>query len=96
VRLVGVRELKNRLSAYLRMVKAGEEILVTERGQVVAELHAPTPRTRRPASAGLEALARQGLARLGAANDPTLYPKLAPVLEPGAATRLLEAEREER
>ena len=27
---VGIRELKNRLSAYLRMVRRGEEILVTD------------------------------------------------------------------
>lgn len=30
---VGTRELKNRLSEYLRRVKAGETITVTERGK---------------------------------------------------------------
>ena len=39
---VGVRELKNRLSEFLRMVRAGEEILVTDRGEAVAELRQPT------------------------------------------------------
>ena len=38
---VGIRELKNRLSEHLRMVRRGEEILVTDRGEVVAELRQP-------------------------------------------------------
>ena len=38
MRAVGVRELKNRLSEYLRLVRAGERVLVTDRGQVIAEL----------------------------------------------------------
>lgn len=38
---VGVRELKNRLSEYLRRVKAGERLVVTERGQPVAILSSP-------------------------------------------------------
>lgn len=35
---VGVKALKNSLSRYLRAVRAGETVLVTERGKVVAEL----------------------------------------------------------
>jgi prevent-host-death family protein len=35
---VGVRELKNRLSHYLRDVKKGRPITITERGQSVAIL----------------------------------------------------------
>ena len=38
----GVRELKARLSAYLALVKAGKEVVVTERGKAVARL-APLP-----------------------------------------------------
>lgn len=38
-----VRELKNRLSSFLRLVKAGETILVTEHGRVIAELRRPEP-----------------------------------------------------
>lgn len=37
---VGVRDLKNRLSAYLDRVKAGEEIIVTEHGRPIARLSA--------------------------------------------------------
>ncbi|MGA2820229.1 MAG: type II toxin-antitoxin system prevent-host-death family antitoxin [Anaerolineales bacterium] len=35
---VGVRELKSRLSEYLRRVKQGETIVVTERGKPVGRL----------------------------------------------------------
>lgn len=43
MRAVGVKELKARLSEYLRAVKAGEVFLVTDRGEVVAELRQPRP-----------------------------------------------------
>ncbi len=33
---VGVREWRNKLSRYLQQVKAGEHVVVTERGQAVA------------------------------------------------------------
>lgn len=35
---VGVRELRQNLSRYLERVKAGEALIVTERGRVVARL----------------------------------------------------------
>ncbi len=35
---VGVRKLKNNLSAYLREVKKGSLVLVTEHGRVIAEI----------------------------------------------------------
>jgi prevent-host-death family protein len=41
MKTVGVRELKNRLSEYIRRAKSGEGVLVTDRGQVVAELTPP-------------------------------------------------------
>ena len=41
MRAVGVKELKNRLSEYLRLVAAGETVLVTDRDRVVAELVPP-------------------------------------------------------
>ena len=36
--LVGARELKTRLGAYLRRVRQGHTLVVTDRGQPVAEL----------------------------------------------------------
>ena len=44
---VGIRELKDRLSEYLRQVQAGETLLVTDRGRVAAgqaPSHAALPR----------------------------------------------------
>lgn len=41
VKTVGVKNLKNDLSAYLREVKRGTRILVTDRNEVVAELREP-------------------------------------------------------
>jgi len=35
---VGTRELKNRLSQYLRRVKAGETVVITERGKPVGQI----------------------------------------------------------
>lgn len=38
---VGTRELKNKLSEYLRRVKKGQTVIVTERGNIVAQLIPP-------------------------------------------------------
>ncbi|HEU5207943.1 MAG TPA: hypothetical protein VFU06_00925 [Longimicrobiales bacterium] len=41
MRVVGIRQLKARLSEYLRDVRRGEVFLVTDRDEVVAELRPP-------------------------------------------------------
>ena len=41
LKTVGIRELKNSLSAYLREVRRGARILVSDRNAIVAELHEP-------------------------------------------------------
>jgi len=41
LKTVGIKELKNNLSAYLREVRAGATVLVSDRNSVVAELHEP-------------------------------------------------------
>jgi prevent-host-death family protein len=45
---VGVRELRQNLSVYLRRVKAGETLEVTEHGQTVARLTPQPPETLSP------------------------------------------------
>lgn len=60
---VGARELKNRLGRYLRQVRDGATILVTERGRPVAELR-PLPPAARDLDARLHELAAEGLIRL--------------------------------
>ena len=93
---VGIRELKNRLSEYLRMVRRGEAILVTDRGDVVAELRQPGSFPEAAAYPGLARHARAGRARIGAPNRPDLYPSMKPFLSPGVARRLLDEERGDR
>jgi antitoxin (DNA-binding transcriptional repressor) of toxin-antitoxin stability system len=94
MRAVGLRELKNRLSEYVRQVRKGEGVLVTDRGEVVAEL-APPGRSAGDAAipAGLVALARQGLVTLGAANSSEVYPALPRLLPRERSAQLLDEER---
>ena len=46
-RRVGIRELKSKLSECVREVKAGQTIIVTERGRAVARIIPDTPDTPR-------------------------------------------------
>jgi antitoxin (DNA-binding transcriptional repressor) of toxin-antitoxin stability system len=94
VKAVGLRELKNRLSEYIREVRSGEGILVTDRGQIVAELSPPGRASEgHGASPGLAVLVRKGLVETGASNDASRYPKLPRVLRRTRSTDLLDAER---
>ncbi len=42
---VGTRELKNKLSEYMRRVKAGETIIVTEHGRTIGQIIPVKPTT---------------------------------------------------
>ena len=59
---VGVRELKNRLSEFLRRVADGERITVTDRGRPVAVMAPPDAPLEHEVVAGM---AREGLASWG-------------------------------
>jgi len=72
MKAVGIRELKNRLSEYLRLVQGGEEVLVTDRGEVVAELRQSSKAHVDAPYPGLMKLVRQGKAHLGQPNVPAL------------------------
>jgi prevent-host-death family protein len=72
MRAIGIRELRQHASRYLRAVQRGETIEVTDRGHPVARL-VPIPRGGR-----LEDLAASG--RLVAANGDAL--DLGPPLQP--------------
>lgn len=94
MKTVGLRELKNRLSEYIREVRSGEAVLVTDRGDVVAELVPPGQRPdERGVPSGLMALARTGRLTLGTSNEATLYPILSPLLKRHRAALLLDEER---
>lgn len=73
MRAAGVREVKNKLSEYLRLVAEGETVLVTDRGRVVAQL-APPPTHAPPAlseDAALRRLASAGKVRLPRGKVPS-------------------------
>ncbi|NGZ11799.1 MAG: type II toxin-antitoxin system prevent-host-death family antitoxin [Nitrospira sp. LK70] len=73
---VGVRELKNRLSRYLKRVQGGEEITVTDRGRSVARI---VPALSSHFKQALEPLLRVGAVRWsggkprGARRKPVLH-----------------------
>jgi prevent-host-death family protein len=56
--IAGVRDLKNNLSHYLREVKKGRSIMITERGKIVATI---VPAQEHPDVEKLKKLARSGL-----------------------------------
>lgn len=89
---VGVKELKNRLTHYLRRAKLGEELVVTERGKAIALLQ--------PIGAAGPIKSREAkLARLAARGFLTLpqQPPLAKVRRTRiAGTRLSRTILEER
>jgi prevent-host-death family protein len=64
---VGTKELKNRLSHYLRLVRRGAHVVVTDRGRPVAELKGLGAASRDElAEAHLAGLAADGLLTLPA------------------------------
>ncbi len=94
---VGIRELKSNLSAYLRRVRKGEVVVVTDRGTPVAEIRKPARRSKLPPElAGLQRLIDQGLVSEGGPNDPKLYKRSPLRCPPGTVQRLLDEMREDR
>ncbi len=94
---MGLRDLKNRLSQYVRRVRRGEAVVVTDRGRVVAELGPPgrIPLGTRVDPA-VARLVNRGLLTLGAPNMARAYPRLPRLLRSHTAAGLLEAERGRR
>lgn len=90
---VGIRDLKNKLSEYIREVRSGEAVLVTDRGEVVAELIPPGPGDERGVPSALLTLARRGYITLGVSNDASVYPKLSRLVGRRRAVDLLSEER---
>jgi len=83
-RQVGVRELHDRLSAYLEMVETGDEVIVTRRGRRIARLSALG--AERP----LEELARRGLIRM---PEEPRSPRRARVKGTGSVSELVAEQR---
>ena len=88
--------MKNRLSEYIRLVRTGETVLVTDRGVVVAELRPPAIATDADPYPLLKVAAREGRVRVGAPNRSDLYPEMRKVLPEGTALRWLDESRGDR
>jgi antitoxin (DNA-binding transcriptional repressor) of toxin-antitoxin stability system len=77
MRSVGVKVLKNKLSAYLHLVAGGETVLVTDRDRVVAELIPPREGRSVPvADAFLAEAVRQGWLTAPAMRDNRPPPRV--------------------
>ena len=99
MKAVGVKQLKARLSEYLRLVKSGETVLITDRDEVVAELR---PARRQPAAAPSLEEQLQALADTGETTRPSLskgewtWKVKGLGLPVGTATQLLDEIRGDR
>lgn len=64
MQLVGIKELKNKLTYYLGITKKGDRIIVTDRGAPVAVLHNLDSEEHLSIEEKLASLAKQGKIRL--------------------------------
>lgn len=89
-----VSKLKASLSEYLREVKAGEEVLVTERGRAIAKLTPAGSSATLPQH--LAEMEKQGLIKVGSAKLPKDFWNLPrPKDAKGLVLKSLLQEREE-
>ncbi len=83
---VSVRELKGRLSAYLRKANAGSEVVVTSHGKPMARLVAPRGGQKPPVGGEAEAIARLR-------RQPWIRPGHGKLRVPRATVRLKPGEK---
>jgi antitoxin (DNA-binding transcriptional repressor) of toxin-antitoxin stability system len=74
---VGVRQLKNRLTRYLRLVEKGQSVIVTRRNRPVAVLKQPDRRSARTQEELVAALVAEG--KLLRAASPGPFKPFKPV-----------------
>ncbi len=94
MKITAVANLKAQLSRYLRLVKAGQEILITERNVPVAKI-IPVEDLSDDLEA-LRDLERQGLMRLGTGHLPKDFWKLPRGKDPEASIRRVVREERDR
>jgi len=94
MRSASVSKLKASLSEHLARVKAGEEVIITERGKPIAKI-VPLGRDQSELPAHLLELARAGLVRLGSGKLPKGFWKMPrPAVPDGAGVKAVLEERE--
>jgi antitoxin (DNA-binding transcriptional repressor) of toxin-antitoxin stability system len=84
MRAVGIKVLKNKLSEYVRLAAAGENVLVMDRDRIVAQLGPPPPQR---AEAVSDALLAQAV-REGLITPPALPPDAPPPAPPAGVMTL--------
>ena len=93
MKTAAVSQLKATLSKYLDRVKAGEEVLVTDRGKPIARI-VPLSSERQQVPPHLRDLERAGLARIGSGKLPEgFWDVPRPRDAAGAARKALLEER---
>lgn len=93
MKTASVSKLKASLSEYLRQVKAGEEVLVTERGRPIAKLAPAVNQQTFPEH--LVEMEKQGLIRLGSGKLPKGFWNLPRPNDPkGLTVKAVLQERE--
>ena len=89
-----ITELKNSLSAYLRNVKAGEEVLITDRGRPIARIVPISPSDS--IEERMDDLERRGLLKRGTGKLPEDFWEMPRPKDPeGSVRRAISQEREE-
>jgi prevent-host-death family protein len=90
----GIREFKNHLSRYIRMIEAGERVEITVHGRIVAELvPASSPGDSKPSN--IERLIAAGVISVPTeSGDPLDHPSQIR-LPRGTAASLIDDDREE-
>ena len=93
--ITSISRLKASLSHFLKVVKAGEEVLITDRGKTVANI-IPLGKDDQGIPSHLQELERAGLIRIGSGKIPDEFWDLPrPQVQEGAALKALLGEREE-
>jgi len=96
--VVNVSELKNRLSHYLRLVRRGETVLVSDRDQVIARIEPAGDVAAKGTDddAWLDDLEKRGVVRRGAGKLPRTWPGRRPAVTADVVRALLEERRDGR
>ena len=89
IKTVGVKELKNKLSAYLRDVRGGTRVLVADRDTIIAALQEPGDLSAASIDPTLAGWIEQGVVSLPSAAKAPL-PESPVRLPGGTAAKLLD------
>jgi antitoxin (DNA-binding transcriptional repressor) of toxin-antitoxin stability system len=90
---VGIRELKDNLSQFVRSVESGERVAVTANGRVVAELGPPVSQSRAGHASRYDELVAAGAIRAALESGDVVeaWPDIH--LPAGTAAELIDSDR---